>query len=104
MIKRNEPFTCLNCGKLVKPAKAGKCRNHCNYCLFSQHIDIEPGDRKHSCKGLMRPVKLEKRRKDYYLLHTCEKCGIKKWNKILEDDKIESYSATKGQSKRKFTN
>ncbi len=90
MIKRNEPFLCKNCGKRVKPAADGKCRNHCNYCLYSQHVDIEPGDRKHTCKGLMRPIKIEKRKKGLFILHKCKKCGIEKWNKILEDDKISS--------------
>lgn len=90
MIKRNEGFICLNCKKEVKPAKGGKCRNHCNFCLYSQHIDIEPGDRKHSCKGLMKPKGTEKRKKGVYIQHQCEKCGITKWNKILEDDKITS--------------
>jgi hypothetical protein len=88
MIKRNESFICLHCGKKVSSAKMGKCRNHCNNCLYSLHIDIEPGDRKHFCKGLMKPIILEKRKKEWYILHECEKCGIKKWNKTTEDDKI----------------
>ena len=88
MIKLNESFVCLQCGKKVRPAKNGKCRNHCNYCLFSRHIDIIPGDRKHTCKGRMKPISLEKRKKGLYIQHECLKCGIKKWNKILEDDKI----------------
>ncbi len=92
MIKRNEPFVCKNCGKLVKSAKGGKCRNHCNYCLYSRHVDIQPGDRKHPCKGLMRPIRIEKRKSQLYILHKCTKCGIEKWNKILEDDKIENLS------------
>ena len=90
MIKRNEPFTCLNCGRKVKPAKGGKCRNHCNFCLYSRHIDIEPGDRKHSCGGLMRPKRLEKRKKGLYVQHECLKCRVQRWNKILEDDRIPS--------------
>lgn len=88
MIKRNEPFTCKHCGQTVYPAKEGKCRNHCNFCLYSQHVDIEPGDRKHKCKGLMKPVRIKKRKKGFYIQHECLKCGIKKWNKILEDDRI----------------
>lgn len=88
MIKRNDPFTCKNCGKKIEPAKSGKCRNHCNYCLFSRHVDITPGDRKHSCKGLMEPIGTETRKDGKYIQHECVKCGIKKWNKILEDDRI----------------
>jgi biotin synthase-like enzyme len=88
MIKRNESFTCLNCKRYVGKAKSGKCRNHCKFCLYSLHTDIEPGDRKHKCKGLMKPIEIEKRKKGLYVLHKCQKCGIKKWNKIQEDDKI----------------
>src|SRR4030042_6257507 len=87
MINRNNPFKCKNCGKKVKPAK-GTCRNHCNYCLWSQHIDIEPGDRKHTCKGMMKPIQLQRRKKGFFIQHECIKCGYKRWNKILEDDKI----------------
>jgi len=36
----------------------------------------------------MKPISLEKRKKGLYIQHECLKCGIKKWNKILEDDKI----------------
>jgi hypothetical protein len=88
MIKRNEPFVCLNCGKKVQPSSEGKCRNHCNFCLYSQHVDITPGDRKHFCKGLMKPVKLQKKNGGLYVLHECLECGIKKWNKIAKDDRI----------------
>ena len=42
----NESFTCKVCGRLVVPNGAGSDhRNHCPYCLSSQHLDIEPGDR-----------------------------------------------------------
>jgi len=88
MIKRNDPFICKNCKKSVKSARFGKIRNHCSFCLYSLHIDINPGDRKHPCKGLMKPVKIELRGKQKYVLHRCLKCGIEKWNKLLEDDKI----------------
>lgn len=88
MEKRNERFKCENCKKLVRPANDGKCRNHCNFCLYSKHLDISPGDRKHPCKGLMEPIKLEKRGNIMYIQHCCLKCKIKKWNKIHKDDKI----------------
>lgn len=93
MIKKNEGFTCENCGNLVPPAGKGKCRNHCNKCLYSKHVDIEPGDRRHHCRGLMEPEKLEKRKDVWYILHRCYKCGVKRWNKILEDDTIDSQKS-----------
>lgn len=48
----NESFTCKVCGRLVVPDGAGSDhRNHCPYCLSSQHLDIEPGDREADCGG-----------------------------------------------------
>ncbi|MBU0975385.1 MAG: RNHCP domain-containing protein [Patescibacteria group bacterium] len=91
MIKRNNPFVCKKCRKKVLSAKNGKCRNHCTFCLYSKHVDIAPGDRMHSCKGLMTPSNIAKRKSGYYILHICEKCGIKKWNKVQEDDRIGSF-------------
>ena len=53
----NEAFVCKNCGKTVVPTGAGSDhRNHCPYCLHSQHLDVEPGDREADCGGLMEPV------------------------------------------------
>ena len=40
----DEAFVCENCGKEVK--KLGySCRNHCPECLYSKHVDKNPGDR-----------------------------------------------------------
>lgn len=53
----NESFICKVCGRLVVPNGAGSDhRNHCPYCLSSQHLDIEPGDREADCGGTMEPV------------------------------------------------
>ena len=54
----DEEFICENCGKKVK--KLGySCRNHCNYCLHSKHVDINPGDRSENCHGTLEPVGIE---------------------------------------------
>ena len=56
--KIDEEFICENCGKKV--SKLGyTCRNHCPYCLHSKHLDINPGDRKEACHGLLKPVGAE---------------------------------------------
>lgn len=53
----NDMFTCKNCGWLVMPEGAGSDhRNHCPNCLSSLHVDIEPGDRRSDCGGIMEPV------------------------------------------------
>ena len=39
----DESFTCKMCDRLVIPFGAGtEHRNHCPYCLCSQHLDNEP--------------------------------------------------------------
>ena len=48
---RDESFTCENCHKEVKPL-GYTARDHCPYCLYSKHVDINPGDRQNTCKGL----------------------------------------------------
>ena len=53
----NETFVCKVCGKTVVPTGAGSDhRNHCPYCLSSQHLDNEPGDRAADCGGVMKPI------------------------------------------------
>ena len=53
----DETFTCKNCGRVVVPAGAGSDhRNHCPNCLFSLHVDVEPGDRESDCGSLMEPI------------------------------------------------
>ena len=55
----NESFVCKVCGKTVVPTGAGSDhRNHCPYCLSSQHLDNEPGDRAAECGGVMEPIHL----------------------------------------------
>ena len=51
-------------------------RNHCPFCLWSLHLDINPGDRACDCQGQMRPIKVETDpKKGYVILHRCERCG-----------------------------
>ncbi|MCI9015849.1 RNHCP domain-containing protein [Romboutsia ilealis] len=85
----DEEFICQNCGKLVK--KLGySCRNHCPYCLYSKHIDINPGDRLEKCKGELEPVSLEiDSKKGYVIIHKCKKCGAIRKNKVAEDDNMQ---------------
>lgn len=83
----NESFTCEKCGKAVQKAQT-TCRNHCNYCLWSKHVDENvPGDRESTCLGLMEPIAINHHgKKGEQILHECTKCGVKKLNKVLADD------------------
>lgn len=87
--KIDEEFVCENCGKKVKPL-GYSCRNHCPYCLFSKHVDINPGDREESCHGLLEPIDIEiSSKKGYIIISKCIKCGAIRKNKMAEDDNIE---------------
>lgn len=73
--KNDGGFVCLYCGRTVPPL-GYTSRNHCPFCLFSLHVDIQPGDRANPCRGLLRPVKTEPDpKKGFVIVHRCEKCG-----------------------------
>ena len=63
------------------------CRNHCNYCLHSKHVDINPGDREETCHGLLEPISVElDSKKGYVIIYRCQKCGAIRKNKAANDD------------------
>ncbi len=73
---RNEGFVCTHCGKEVLPTQHDAPRNHCPFCLFSQHVDIHPGDRRNPCRGLLEPTGVETSgRKGYVIVYRCTRCG-----------------------------
>ncbi len=57
-ITENTGFICLHCYNTVHAVTNGSYRNHCPFCLFSRHVDHNPGDRLNTCHGLMRPIGL----------------------------------------------
>lgn len=83
--KLDEGFICQNCGKSVK-ALNYTSRNHCPHCLYSLHVDNFPGDRANECKGLLKPVGLEKNKKGYQIVYKCTKCNEVKKNIVAQDD------------------
>ena len=86
MIKNDNGFICVNCGKEVKPL-GYTSRNHCPYCLHSLHVDIIPGDRKNTCKGVLEPIAVEENsKKGYVIIFKCKKCGEISRNKSANDD------------------
>jgi hypothetical protein len=66
---------CEHCGALVK---GRGYTDHCPNCLYSKHVDVNPGDRASSCGGLMRPVGVYHNRKSFIIAYECEKCHAKK--------------------------
>lgn len=88
-IEIDEEFICENCKKKV--SKLGySCRNHCNYCLHSKHVDKNPGDRQENCQGILEPISVEiDAKKGYVIIFKCKKCGAIKKNKAAKDDNID---------------
>ena len=86
--KIDDEFVCENCGKKV-PKLGYSCRNHCPWCLYSKHVDINPGDRLESCQGLLKPIDIElDSKKGNVIIFKCMKCGSIRKNKMANDDDI----------------
>ena len=84
----DEEFICENCGQKI--TKLGyTSRDHCNYCLYSKHVDITPGDRKNNCHGLLKPIGIEKYRDTYKIIYKCQLCGMIHKNKAADDDNMD---------------
>ena len=81
----DEPFTCENCHKQVDKLNY-TARDHCPYCLYSKHVDINPGDRKNTCQGLLEPIGIEKYKNTYKIIYKCSKCHQIHKNKVATDD------------------
>jgi len=84
--KRIEDFTCKICGEKVK---GRGYTDHCPYCLFSQHVDVFPGDRQAACGGLMTPIGITKRKGKEQILYRCQQCGYQRFNKVAPEDNRE---------------
>ena len=85
----DEEIICEHCGKLV-PKLEYSCRNHCPYCLYSKHVDINPGDRAETCHGTLKPIGIElNSKKGYVIVFKCEKCGAIRKNKAAKDDNMD---------------
>ncbi len=87
-VKKDEAFTCINCGKEVGPL-GYTTRDHCPHCLYSIHIDIMPGDRANTCKGILKPIGIEKFKDTYKIVYRCEKCHEEHKNIMATDDSLD---------------
>lgn len=93
--KNDSGFICAHCGREVKPL-GYTSRNHCPFCLWSIHIDVNPGDRASECLGLLKPVGCEvSPKKGYVIIHKCEKCGEIRKNKAATDAKVQPDNLSK---------
>lgn len=72
--KNNQPFSCIACGKNVSPHPTSS-RDHCNHCLTGLHVDIKPGDRANTCKGILTPIGIEIKNQKERIVYRCQTCN-----------------------------
>jgi len=86
--KLDEEFICENCKQKIEKLNY-TTRDHCNHCLYSKHLDINPGDRQNTCKGLLKPIGIEKFKNTYKIIYKCEKCNQIHKNIMANDDNMD---------------
>ena len=84
----DEEFICENCNTKVNKLNYS-ARDHCPNCLYSKHVDINPGDRANKCHGLLIPIGIEKYKNTYKIIYKCNKCHNIHKNIIANDDNFE---------------
>jgi len=84
--RKIENFKCENCGYEVK---GNGYTDHCPKCLYSKHVDINPGDRQGNCNGLMKVIGFEIKHGEYILHYQCLKCGYFHKVKASKDDNLD---------------
>lgn len=76
--RKIENFDCEHCGASVF---GNGYTNHCPECLWSKHVDKDPGDRAEPCGGLMKPHRAEVSAGEISIIHKCISCKKEKRNK-----------------------
>lgn len=85
-----EDFTCEHCGQFVS---GSGYTNHCPNCLWSKHVDINPGDRANPCKGMMEPIHAYYKSGRWYIAQKCQKCQEQKKIKMSTKDNQDAITA-----------
>ncbi|MEM0200796.1 MAG: RNHCP domain-containing protein [Candidatus Micrarchaeaceae archaeon] len=76
---------CYNCNFNVK---GNGYTDHCPNCLYGKHVDINPGDRKNTCKGNLKPTSTLYKNGSIIIFYKCSKCNaIKKFKEAKEDNR-----------------
>lgn len=85
--RRVENFRCEQCGEVVI---GNGFTNHCPNCLWSKHVDQNPGDRSESCRGMMEPVAITQAADRYRILHRCLQCGMTREVRSQSNDSFDA--------------
>lgn len=86
-IRTIEDFNCAHCGAVVH---GNGYTNHCPNCLWSRHVDNNPGDRAATCGGMMQPISVESDGERFIITHKCEICGKEKRQRTTDNDNIDT--------------
>lgn len=84
--RTKENFVCEHC---KHPTAGNGYTNHCPKCLWSRHVDINPGDRAAQCGGMMKPTGVLLKQGDHIVIHECVKCGQERKNKTTPQDNFD---------------
>ncbi len=85
---KDENFTCSKCGFEVSKLNY-TARDHCPHCLYSLHVDVNPGDRLNNCCGLLEPIGIEKYKDTFKIIYCCQKCKQIHKNIMANDDNMD---------------
>ncbi|MFH1235337.1 MAG: RNHCP domain-containing protein [Parcubacteria group bacterium] len=96
--RTKEDFTCERCGSFVH---GSGYTNHCPQCLWSKHVDVNPGDRRAICQGLMEPTGVELKGGEYNIFYCCVVCGFERKNKMSKDDNFDIILQLSSHSTRR---
>ena len=90
--KNDNGFVCCHCGREVE-ALGYTSRDHCPFCLWSLHVDVNPGDRANTCGGEMEPMSaLPDAKKGFIIVYKCTKCGEIHRNRAAHEAEIQPDS------------
>jgi RNHCP domain len=92
--RRRENFTCLRCRI---PVRGNGYTNHCPQCLWSQHVDVHPGDRAAECGGAMEPLGALSERGEIVVVQRCTVCGYTRRNRAAGNDNRDALLALFGR-------
>ena len=85
-----EDFICAHCGAAVV---GNGYTNHCPKCLWSKHVDNNPGDRASDCGGMMEPIAIEQNAGHFIIVHKCTVCGKTIRQKVCDNDDMDAVIA-----------
>ena len=86
-VGRGMSFRCHHCHLDVpEDAPGTQHRNHCPFCLWSRHVDVEPGDRASDCLASMEPIAIAVRKDGSGCSSMLQRLRTLSSNRVAGDD------------------